>query len=353
MKSFTFYTFLSLALLMAAPVQAQDAETEEQPPLLEEIKPVLQNKERDTIVTLAIENDLFGSGEDSQYTSGVRLSWFDFNTHMPAFFEHLDDAVPTFDINESTSLFYSIGHNIYTPDDITVAYPDSDQRPYAAFLYGSAGLATISDNHMDEVELTLGVVGPMAQGEEIQDAIHSLINSPDPQGWDNYHLENEPALMLSWRRQWPTAFKQDLPFNLVFTAAPQAGVTLGNVYTYANTGLDFRLRPSSSEFDDPPLRVRPAMPGTGFFTEADDGFDWYLFAGLEGRAMGRNIFLDGNTFEDSPSVDKNYFVGDANVGIAFTFGATRVSYTYVYRTEEFHTQKEPTEFGAISVGYRF
>lgn len=111
---------------MAAPVQAQDAETEEQPPLLEEIKPVLQNKERDTIVTLAIENDPFGSGEDSQYTSGVRLSRFDFNTHMPAFFEHLDDAVPTFDINESTSLFYSIGHNIYTPDDITVAYPDSD-----------------------------------------------------------------------------------------------------------------------------------------------------------------------------------------------------------------------------------
>lgn len=160
--------------------------------------------------------------------------------------------------------------------------------------------------------------------------------------------------MLSWRRQWPTAFKQDLPFNLVFTAAPQAGVTLGNVYTYANTGLDFRLRPSSSEFDDPcrcacVLRClardflrKPMMVLTGICSQ-----------GWKGSAMGRNIFLDGNTFEDSPSVDKNYFVGDANVGIAFTFGATRVSYTYVYRTEEFHTQKEPTEFGAISVGNRF
>lgn len=354
MKSLQFYTLCALGLLFSAPLHAQDTTAgQEPPPLLEEVKPVLQDKERDTIVTLAIENDLFGSGEDSQYTSGVRLSWFDFNTHLPGFFEHLDDAVPTFDLNESTSLFYSIGHNIYTPDDITEEFPDSTQRPYAAFLYGSAGLSTVSENHVDELELTLGVVGPAAQGKQIQKFIHTYTDSPDPQGWNNYHLENEPALMLSWRRQWPVVFKQELPFGLVFTATPQIGATLGNVYTYANTGLDFRLRPFSNEFDDTPLRVRPAMPGTGFFTVPDDGFDWYLFAGLEGRVVGRNIFLDGNTFRDSPSVDKNYLVADANVGLATTFGATRVSYTYVYRTREFHTQEEPTKFGAVSVGYRF
>jgi hypothetical protein len=79
-------------------------------------------------------------------------------------------------------------------------------------------------------------------------------------------------------------------------------------------------------------------------------FSWSVFAGLEGRAVGRNIFLDGNTFRDSPSVDKKYFVGDANIGVALTYGRTQLTYTLNWRSEEFQGQDKPDIFGAIGLG---
>lgn len=53
-----------------------------------------------------------------------------------------------------------------------------------------------------------------------------------------------------------------------------------------------------------------------------------MFVGAEGRAVGRNIFLDGNSFKDSPAVDKKPFVTDAIAGVAFTYSKVRLSYTF-------------------------
>src|SRR3546814_21189367 len=86
---------------------------------------------------------------------------------------------------------------MYTPSDITVADPDPEDQPYAGWLYGTAGL--INDLATGEgtrtqtsVQLSLGVVGPAALGEQVQKALHTVIDSPEPQGWD-HPLRNEPA----------------------------------------------------------------------------------------------------------------------------------------------------------------
>jgi hypothetical protein len=84
-----------------------------------------------------------------------------------------------------------------------------------------------------------------------------------------------------------------------------------------------------------------------------ESLQWEIFAGAEGRAVARNIFLDGNTFADSHSVDKKPFVADLNAGFAFTLGRARISYTAVYRTREFDGQQDASVFGGISVGYNF
>ncbi|MBK8542978.1 MAG: DUF2219 family protein [Caulobacteraceae bacterium] len=56
-------------------------------------------------------------------------------------------------------------------------------------------------------------------------------------------------------------------------------------------------------------RLRPAhipsLAGAGYFTPRDN-FSWYVFAGIEGRAVAHNIFLDGSLFrDDDPSVSSN------------------------------------------------
>ena len=101
-----------------------------------------------------------------------------------------------------------------------------------------------------------------------------------------------------------------------------------------------------------PPRIRPSLPGSDFFVPTG-AFGWYLFAGVEERAVARNIFLDGNTFAHSRSVDKNTWVGDFQYGIAVTVGATRIALTEINRTREFEGQQHPDSFGALTVGFRF
>lgn len=309
----------------------------------------------DTIISLTIENDSLGNGRDGNYTSGVRFSYLNLEAELPEIAYTIADYIPTFELNNSSSVYYSLGHNIFTPNDITDPNPPVTDRPYAGYAYGSLGLVTVTDDHIDDVEATLGIVGPAAMGEPIQKFVHKYVfpNAPTPEGWD-FQLDNEPALMIGWQRRYPEYFESDF-FDLNFRVEPNFGVTLGNVYTYASTGINFRLGPETEKWQDAPPRVRPAIPGTGYFQMPEDKrFSWYLFAGLDGRLMGRNIFLDGNTFSNSRSVDKNYLVGDANIGLATTIDQFRVSYTLNYRTKEYDGQRDSNAiFGAVNVSYRF
>jgi len=132
--------------------------------------------------------------------------------------------------------------------------------------------------------------------------------------------------------------------------SPHVGAGLGNVYTYAAGGATLRFGqnlPTSSG----PRSIRPGPPGSDYYQAAPDG-RWYLFLGLEGRAVARNIFLDGNTFTDGPSVDKYVFVGEVRAGIAVIMGRYRLAYAQVYRSKQFHGQV-PETFGALSLSTEF
>lgn len=158
------------------------------------IKHRIQNSDDRNYLSLSFENDLIGGGSDENYTNGVRLTYFDIETPMPPIIDELADAVPTFDINQTTSTFFTIGQSLFTPQDIKIAANQPNDRPWAAYLYGSVGLATVTKNHLDELEFTAGVVGPLALGEQTQKFIHNRISdSPIPKGWDN-QIKNEPAL---------------------------------------------------------------------------------------------------------------------------------------------------------------
>ncbi|NDE90870.1 MAG: lipid A deacylase LpxR family protein, partial [Alphaproteobacteria bacterium] len=201
----------------------------------------VENKPRDEFLTVTFENDSIGFGSDSHYTNGIRVSWYDTGDKPPAPARLLDSLMPMFSMNNTTSVYYSLGQNLYTPKNMTVSTPDPKDRPYAAFLYGSMGLLSITENHSDNVEFTAGVIGPYALGKETQQFVHTLLNAQDPKGWD-HQLRNEVGLMVSWERMWPEAYTTEIG-NLHFRAAPYGGVTLGNIYTYASTGLLFQIVP--------------------------------------------------------------------------------------------------------------
>ena len=202
------------------------------------------------------------------------------------------------------------------------------------------------------MEFTFGVVGPEALGEQAQKLIHThLTDSPTPRGWRN-QLDFEPGIILSAGRRWPRFYYEEMG-GFRFSAEPNVNVSLGNIYTYAGGGLSVSISPDDGALRDKPPRVRPAMPGSGFFETPENGFGWVVFAGVDGRAVARDIFLDGNTFEDSHSVDKKHFVADASAGIAFTLDRYRLSYSINARSKEFDGQQDPAVFGSVTLGLRF
>ncbi|HEY1097144.1 MAG TPA: lipid A deacylase LpxR family protein [Alphaproteobacteria bacterium] len=306
-------------------------------------------KDPDAIFTIAYENDVF-TGEDNNYSNGVRASYISPETDVPNWLEDTAHALPFFPEEGHSRWGFSIGQNMYTPDDITVSNPPTDDQPYAGWLYGTAALITDNDDRMDTFQVTVGMVGPASGAREVQGFIHDMIGSPEPEGWD-YQLKNEPGLVLTYQRKWRNLY-EITPFGFGFDFSPSVGANVGNIYTDASAGGVFRFGYDLPSDYGPPL-IKPSLSGSDFFINNGKKIGWYLFAGAEGRGVARNIFLDGNTFTDSRSVDKEPFVGSAQVGAALTYGSARIAYTQVFNTREFETQVEPNTYGAVTLSTRF
>lgn len=297
--------------------------------------------ERDGTLSLVWENDLFAQ-KDQHYTNGLQALWVP-DAAPPAWLLRVARLLPAGagEVRHG----YALGHSMFTANDISLVEPPPGEPLYAGWLYGSAGVSAWSGRQADQLTLTLGVVGPAALAEQGQKFVHKITDSKDPRGWDT-QLENEPGLVITYQRSW-RGYAVALPSGNRLDFTPHVGGALGNVYTYANAGFTLRYGRQLPR-DEGPLRVQPGPPGAGLYAAGDD-FGWYLFAGVDGRAVARNLFLDGNTFEDSRSVDKEAFVADLQIGTAFTWRGARLSYAQVLRTREYDHQRDPTDFGALTL----
>ncbi|MBI1276042.1 DUF2219 family protein [bacterium] len=341
-----------VACLSHGSAWAEDALTPLGPPDVDTSKPVTPAEARPVddkgIVSIVWENDVFAN-RDNNYTNGFRMAWLSPEYSGEDRFNDVAGYLFPFSPNGKRRLSLAIGQSMFTPDNLkSTAYIPGD-RPYAGWLYGSVGAVSDTGKQLDNVVLTVGMVGPSSQAEAVQKFVHEAIGSQDPKGWDN-QLHDELGVNLTYEHKWRGMY-QFSPFGLGLDATPSVGVNLGNVNTDASAGMMFRLGYDLPSDYGPP-RIRPSLPGSDFFVPTKE-LGGYLFAGFEGRAVARNIFLDGNTFEDSHSVDKENLIGSVQAGIAVTYGDARLSYTHVFMTKEFKTQDEASQFGAVTLSYRF
>ena len=312
--------------------------------------PTLERPQEDDkgIFNVVWENDIFG-GTDQNYTNGIRFAWLSSEEQTPDCARWSSNTLTPFERECHKRISIALGQSMFTPDNPLPRNVIANDRPYAGWLYGTVGMVSDTGDVLENMAVTVGVVGPAALAEPTQDFIHDLTDSPHFNGWDN-QLDNEPGLILSYERKW-RSLAEFSPFGLGADITPHAGVNLGNVHTDASVGATFRLGYDLPQDYGVP-RIRPSLPGSDFFIPTQD-LSGYLFAGVEGRAVGRNIFLDGNTFNSGPSVDKEWMVGTLQLGGALTYGDARLSYTHVFMTDEFKTQDKPAQFGAVTLSYRF
>lgn len=304
----------------------------------------------DGLLSMKVENDTFSAGGDRHYTNGIEGIW----TFEPAdghWTRRFAEALPGWSAGRLVGVAYRFGQQMYTPEDIKVETLIKDDRPYAGLLFGGVSLLNHRQHDgwrlAESLHLDVGIVGPASGAGAIQRNFHEWIAIDEPNGWHN-QLHNEPIVNIAYERT--RVIQRDLA-ELDIEFGPSAGFALGNLYTYASSGLGIRLGEGLDRSFGIP-GIAPAQGGRSSF-QRDQGFSWYLFAAVEGRYMAHNLLLDGNTFEDSHSVDRREWVGDAQVGVALTWDRWQIAYTYLWRSDEFEEQDGFDQFGSIIVSTWF
>ncbi|MDF1736504.1 MAG: lipid A deacylase LpxR family protein [Minwuia sp.] len=299
-------------------------------------------------LSLVVENDYF-AGTDQEYTNGFRVAYLRPKGSVSDLTALLGRTLLGVDDRRKLYGGVAFGQNLYTPSDITQSAPQAGDHPYAGWLYGEVAAIADDDTHVETVTANIGIVGPLALGEFVQNTFHQLIDSDIAQGWDN-QLSNEPGLIISYDKTWRPFKEQTRPWG--FDLLPSAGLSLGNVLTQGMAGLTLRLGPDL-ENDLGPPRIRPSLAGGGFIDGKARRLNWYFFGGVQSRLVLRNIFLDGNSFRNSARVNKRNLVHDFQIGAAVRWEGLRLSWTMVRRTEEFAGQADPHTFAAITLTARY
>jgi len=317
--------------------------------LLIAIMPATAFAAKDRVFSLEIEND-YSTDTDQYFTNGVRASVAFAETAQKPWMVRLADKIPFLTKgNADRVINLALGQNIYTPHDTDPFTLTMTDRPYAGWLYGEFGVEVQTLKSSEYFSLKVGIIGPASLAAPTQRSYHKLIGVSRPNGWD-HQLKNEPGIVIGYQKVWKKPV--DLGGGFGFSSNPHVGVALGNVWTYAAMGLTLRFGQGLKDVNGPPPRISPAFPGSAYF-KTTRKVVWYVFAGVEGRAVVRDIFLDGNTFTSSHSVSKKNLVADFHLGLVLIIDGIRISYTHVFRTREFHLQPAYHEYSAVNIAFRF
>ncbi|MBC7799680.1 MAG: lipid A deacylase LpxR family protein [Gemmatimonadaceae bacterium] len=314
--------------------------------------PALAAPAEDTkgIITLQVENDAISTlrgTSDQYYTSGLRLGYTSGTNVVPEAIGRIGRAVWGDGVQR---ISIDISQSIFTPRNTQIAPANPRDRPYAGYLNATLGLLHDTDNARSLVAVSLGIIGPSAMGRAVQNGFHNIIGDPETQGWGS-QLKDEPTVQLLAERTYRVPITRFS--GLETDVLPSVTVGVGTVRDYVQAGFSLRLGQGlNSDFGAP--RIRPAISGSDAYTP-NRPFAWYVFAGADGQAIARDVFLDGSTFRgNSPSVDKSPVVGSFHAGVAAMLYGVRLTYTHTWQTESFSRQRSGLfNFGSLALSARF
>jgi hypothetical protein len=298
--------------------------------------------------TLQDENAAISANNltDRYYVNGLRLGWTSPTGPAPGFLAALGNTLWG---DGQQRIGFSLSQQIYTPANTQVTVPDPHDRPYAGLLLGNFSLLSDTDTSRSVLMVSLGVAGPGAGGQDLQNGFHDLIGQAHTNGWSS-QIPNTAAFEVLSGRTWRLPIVQLGPLET--DALPSLTAAVGDVRDYVQAGVTFRIGQGlMSDFGAP--RVAPGLTGGDAYVQTVP-FAWYVFAGLDGQAVAYDLLLQNSPFRSGAHVNTIWDVGEAQLGLAVLAYGMRFSFTYVAQTQEFQGQHGGLhQFGSAALSVKF
>ena len=303
------------------------------------------------------DNDVF-FGKDNKISHGWSLqkhsaiagSWRDLQD-VPEFVRYWGSVFPTL---SKEGLYrksgVAIGQVIQTPDDLSRTDRIEEDVPYAGVLTLQATWYIFNDREFRGFEITAGVAGPPAMGEQVQKTVHELIGSPTPRGWD-HQLSTEPVLNLNYMGK-EKIYSIGNPARFSFDTAINGNIGLGNLFTQASLALELRFGhniPGGFVYVPDPIglsmhylaSLQPAAPQAASI---------YATLVLRGSVFAHNIFIDGNSFTTSHSLKKEPLVGLLVAGLHYQQKNWGVHFNVMLSSDNVDTSQAAAVEGSERLG---
>lgn len=311
--------------------------------------PYLKPYKKHKLILLSDNDAYFNTYSDKYYTAAHRIEYI-----SPEWDFHNEDnkskaswlgKISVYPKNNITSYFVSISQEIYTPDDKSINV-SPDDYPYAGSLYFSIGVNQRRDTSFERIWVDIGVVGKYSFAENVQNGIHSSVNAEHNSTlpWSN-QVGDEFIFNLhySWTGKLRIFNTNIISCHLL----PSAAISLGN----ANTFLDLNMRLKIGHNLDASFGIPKMNFGQDFNGVISDGFSIYLWGGMGYRFTARNIYIQGNTWEDPFRHNIDPFVHYFEGGLAIAYKGFELAYSITYKSKEYYNQPSDHTFGSIMISF--
>jgi lipid A 3-O-deacylase len=283
-----------------------------------------KNNKLENYISFQYDNDFF-SATDRYYTQGIILSVI----HPIVKYSPLRYSLIKLNKNALNYYGFHLEQDVFTP--VTIRYFEGTiyygERPFSAFFLASHSLSSLNPKKKIALhtQFDLGMIGPIAKGEEEQKGIHKALNNIEPLGWQN-QLSND--YLINYRIK----FEKATIDNKCFLLTANATAKLGSLYTDAGIGLYGQLGIFSNYFSNLGLEKNSVL--------RKNKFKIYGIAKANFKVVGYNATLQGGIF-NSPSIyslSSNQIkrtVFDCMGGIVLAYKNVSLEYSKFYITPEF------------------
>lgn len=283
-------------------------------------------------ISLNIDNDIF-TNTDYYYTHGTSISFMGLGHRFYRFLPGLG-----YFANEIYGI--ALHQDLYTPINPEATDLLPNDRPFAGLLYlRFIKNSILPRNGMQlKSEWIMGMIGPSALGDKIQQSIHEL----EPTGWA-YQIKDDLLINLN------VAIEKQLLHKRFVEISGETGIRLGTLKTGISASAQFKAGNIGAANGVSPIFRRTETSGKGLY--------YYFFVSPSIHYILHDASLNGGIFmRNSPHVFSHSQIetiaGTIHTGFSVSYSVWELHADLTYISPAFKGGRDH-KWGGIGITYFF